>query len=65
MKAASNEPTPGALAALLAGSNHIVMWEVYTVTLVDGTVLTWVNGDVAGVVGPSSVGAESTANLTG
>lgn len=53
------------LIALLASANHLVMWEVYTITLVDGTVLTWVNGDVAGTVGPSSVGVEPTANLTG
>ena len=60
MKAASAD-----LIALLANANRIVMWEVYTITLVDGTVLTWINGDVAGTVGPSSVAAEPTANLTG
>ena len=60
MKAAS-----AGLIALLANANHLVMWEVYTITLVDGTVLTWTCGDVAGVVGPSSVGTEPAANLTG
>lgn len=60
MKAASAD-----LINLLANARSLVMWEVYTITLVDGTVLTWTNGDVAGVVGPSSVGAEPTANLTG
>ena len=60
MKAASAD-----LIALLAGSNEFVMWEVYTVTLVDGTVLTWTNGDVAGSAGASSIGAETTVTLTG
>lgn len=58
MKAASAD-----LIALLADSNVLVMWEVYTVTLVDGTVLTWTDGDVAGPTGGSSVGTEVTANL--
>lgn len=34
-----------ALIALLAGTNQYVMWEQYTVTLSDGSVLTWNSGD--------------------
>lgn len=51
------------LIALLASSNELCMWEIYTITLVDGTVLTWTDGDVAGVTGLSSVAGETTANL--
>ena len=40
MKAASNN-----LIALLSSSNRFVMYEVYTITLTDGTTLTWRNGD--------------------
>lgn len=58
MKAASAD-----LIDLLANANAFVMWEVYTITLVDGSVLIWTNGDVAGSAGNSTVAAETTANL--
>lgn len=65
MKTAQNEATPGDLAALLANARQFCMWETVTVTLADSTVITWTIGDVAGVAGASSVGAEPTANLVG
>lgn len=53
-----------ALVALLDSGDPFVMWEVYTVTLVDGTVITWVSGDVAQQTGVAVAG-ETPAALTG
>lgn len=53
------------LIALLASANHFVMWEVFTITLVDGTVLTWTSGDVASSTGLSQVAGENAVVLTG
>lgn len=38
-----------ALIDLLAGTNQFVMWDVYTITLADGSVLTYSSGDTSGV----------------
>lgn len=53
------------LIALFATAREFVMWEVYTITLVDGTVLIWTTGDVAGTAGPSNVSGETPVVLTG
>lgn len=55
------------LIALFADGREFVMWEVVTVTLADGTVMAWTNGDVAGSAGaaPSSVAGETPVALTG
>lgn len=53
-----------ALVALLDSGDPFVMWEVYTVTLVDGTIITWVSGDVAQQIGVTVAG-ETPAALTG
>lgn len=51
------------LVDLLANANAFVMWETYTITLVDGSTIIWTSGDVAGSAGNSSLAAEPTANL--
>lgn len=48
------------LISLLANSNEFVMWEAYVVTLVDGTVLNWADGDVAG---PGALVENFSSNL--
>ena len=60
------KPASAGLIALLADSNTFVMWEVYTITLVDGTVITWTSNDVGGsATGPVLDTGEATATLTG
>lgn len=53
------------LINLLANSNEFCMWEVYTITLADGSVMTWTSAEVAGTAGPSSVSGETPVVLTG
>lgn len=52
-----------ALIALLDSGDPFVMWEVYTITLADGTVLTWSTTELPpeGLPAPS----ESEVTLTG
>lgn len=52
------------LITLLATARQFVMWEVYTITLVDGTVLTWTQGDVAGAAARSTT-TGNAVTLTG
>lgn len=54
----------GNLIALLATAKELVMWEVFTITLADGTVLTYTAGDLPGYQAQSKVGTENKATLT-
>ncbi len=45
MKAPTSEPYPGALQDLFDTSNQFVMIETLTITLVDGTILTYTSGE--------------------
>ncbi len=59
------KPADPDLIDLLANSNTLVMWEVYTITLADGTVLTWTSNDVGGTAAGPALGTETAATLTG
>lgn len=49
-----------ALVSLLANSNEFVMWGVFTFTLIDGSVISWTDGDVSGYAGSLSDAALTT-----